>query len=417
MPVTRVPVVRNRKYVPNGLKSYIYTLHKYNINPRPGSLITRNAQHKLVRKETDGSLHQVTAEDQQNDAYYISPVQIGTPPQTVYLDFDSGSSDLWVWSTELPKSTLAKGEENGIKPFDPSKSSTYKKLNGSTWKITYGDQSSASGDVGTDNVTIGDITVKAQAVELAQKLSSQFESSASAGLLGLAFGNINTVKPSPVKTPVENMIAQDSIPENAELFTVYLSSVKDVDDPDQGKSFYTFGAIDESVIPKGKEITYTPVDNSGGFWLFDSPSATVNGETITLSGNKAIADTGTTLILASTDFCEAVYKNIPGAKLDNEVGGYTFPADTPASSLPVVTVAVGDTQFTINKEHLSFAPTDESGKTLYGGIQDRGTSLDFDILGDVFLKNVYAVFDVGNTRFGAVQRDDPTPDGPSTSSS
>ncbi|RMD41014.1 hypothetical protein DV735_g4117, partial [Chaetothyriales sp. CBS 134920] len=416
MPVTRVPVIRNPKYVPNGLKSYIYTLNKYNIKPRAGSLITRNAQNKLVRKETDGSLHQVTADDQQNDAYYISPVQIGTPAQTVHLDFDSGSSDLWVWSTELSKSTLAKGEKNGITVFDPSKSSTYKKQTGSTWQITYGDQSSASGDVGTDNVTIGDITIKAQAVELAQKLSSQFESSASSGLLGLAFGNINTVKPTPVKTPVENMIAQDSIPENAELFTVYLSSVKDVSDPDQGKSFYTFGAIDTSVIPKGKEISYTPVDNSEGFWLFDSPSATVNGETISLSGNKAIADTGTTLILASTDFCEAVYKNIPGAKLDNEVGGYTFPANTPASSLPVVTVSVGDTQFTINKEHLSFAATDDTGSTLYGGIQDRGTSLDFDILGDVFLKNVYAVFDVGNTRFGAVQRDDPTPDGPSSSS-
>jgi hypothetical protein len=32
----------------------------------------------------------------------------------------------------------------------------------------------------------------------------------------------------------------------------------------------------------------------------------------------------------------------------------------------------------------------------------------FDILGDTFLKGIYAVFDQAGTRFGAVQRPDPT---------
>ena len=31
----------------------------------------------------------------------------------------------------------------------------------------------------------------------------------------------------------------------------------------------------------------------------------------------------------------------------------------------------------------------------------------FDILGDTFLKNVYAIFDQGNKRFGCVQRIEP----------
>lgn len=42
---------------------------------------------------------------------------------------------------------------------------------------------------------------------------------------------------------------------------------------------------------------------------------------------------------------------------------------------------------------------------IYGGIQSRGT-MTFDILGDTFLKGVYAIFDQGNTRFGCVQRVD-----------
>jgi hypothetical protein len=256
------------------------------------------------------------------------------------------------------------------------------------WKISYGDSSSASGIASTDNVTTGGLTIKNQAVELANQMSDQFIQGAGDGLLGLAWGSINTAMPKPVQTPVQNIITEQEIPQSAELFIANLGSWRDANEPDGGKSFYTFGYIDQdTVTASGQEIAYTPADNSQGFWMFSSTSATVNGTTVDQSGNTAIADTGTTLALVSDATCKAIDDAIPGSTYDSTQQGYTLPSSTTADNLPVVTFAVGDTQFAVQKEDLGFA--DAGNGMVYGGIQFRG-SMTFD-LGDAFLKGIYAV--------------------------
>lgn len=220
--------------------------------------------------------------------------------------------------------------------------------------------------------------------------------------MGLAFGSINTVQPTPVKTPVDNLIAQGDISKEQSLFTAKLGSVKDANEPDKGTGFYTFGYIDQDEVKaSGQEISYAPVDNSQGFWQVDSASATVNGKTIKRSGNTTIMDTGTTLALVDDDFCKAIYDAIPGSKYDNQQQGYLIPSSITADQLPDVTVAIGSKQFTIQKEDIAFA--DAGQGYLYGGIQSRG-DMTFDIFGDTVLKGIYAIFDIGNTQFGAVQR-------------
>lgn len=222
-------------------------------------------------------------------------------------------------------------------------------------------------------------------------MSSAFSSGEADGLLGLAFSTINTIesdgKPDPQPTPVENMISQEDIPKEAELFTSAFYSARD--DKSEEKSFYTFGWVDEDLVKaSGKDITWTPIDNSEGFWKFPSESATVDGDNVSVSGNTAIADTGTTLALVSDMVCKALYAKIPGSKYSYRYQGYLIPSTITADQLPQLSVAVGGEQFVIQKEDLLLAPADDDH--WYGGVQSRGT-MPFDILGDTFLKSIYAV--------------------------
>ncbi|KAI1110336.1 eukaryotic aspartyl protease [Nemania sp. NC0429] len=389
--LTKVKAVHNPNYRRHGTKSYVHLLHKYKFEPtkdgpyawseriKQKGLVPENLKaalggrvnhERILIKKTSsdpGAKHgEITAEDTQNDLLYLCKVSIGTPAQSLMLDFDTGSADLW--------------------------------------KIEYGDGSSASGDCGTDTLSLGGLEVKKQTVETAKKMSDQFVSNTGDGLLGLAFSTINTVQDGdeadPQATPVENLIKQDAIPKEAALFTSALYSSRD---GDTSKSFYTFGFIDQDLVNQsGEEIFWVEIDNTDGFWSFSSESASVNGESIPTSSNTAIADTGTTLALMSDEVVDALYAQIPDATYDWSNQGYIFPITTTVDDLPEFKVAVGEKEFLIQKEDLAFAPTDD-GKSWYGGVQSRGL-LPFDILGDTFLKSVYAIWDQGNVRFGVVPK-------------
>lgn len=284
----------------------------------------------------------VTATPEPNDVEYLSPVDIGG--QTLNLDFDSGSSDLWVFSNQL--STAA---TTGHTVFDATKSNSFALMQGATFQISYGDGSGAAGNVGTDTVNIGGATVTQQAVELATAVSKSFvQDTNNNGLLGLAFSTLNTVQPAPQKTFFDNVMPSLAEP----LFTADLRA--------NATGAYEFGRVDNTKFTG--DMTWVPVNTTQGFWQFASESFAVNGGQTQqgTSGGQAIADTGTTLILADPAAVTAYYAQVPGAVNDAQAGGFTFPCST---QMPDLALDVGGTMATVKGSDINFAQVDAQSKS------------------------------------------------------
>ena len=246
----------------------------------------------------------------------------------------------WVFSTELPKS-----ESSGHTLYNPTKSG--KVDSGETWSISYGDGSSASGNVYFDTVVVGGTTVASQAVEAAETVSSEFSSdAASDGLLGLAFDSINTASPNQVATFFENAIPTLLAP----LFTANLKK--------GAPGNYNFGYIDSSEYTG--DITYTAVNTANGFWEFTGSGYAVGSGSFVTSSIDAIADTGTTLLYLPAAAVEAYYAKVSGATNSEEEGGYIFPC---TATLPSITLGIGAYRAVVPGSYINYAPATATGKS------------------------------------------------------
>lgn len=364
--------VRNPNYVFNGAVSVYKTYLKFGV-PIPAHLQAAVERTGLLSKRSEG-VAVASPIDSYDDAYTI-PVSIGTPPQVLQLDLDTGSSDLWVFSSETPSS-----EVNGQTVYNPSKSSTSKVQTGYTWSISYGDGSSSSGNIYADTVSVGGVSVTGQAVELAETVSSAFTSDSSIdGLIGLGFDSLNTASPKAVNTFFDNAESQLDSP----LFTADLKH--------NAPGTYDFGFINSSLYTGA--ITYVPVNTNPGYWTWTSSGYAVGTGTFSSSSLSGIADTGTTLLYLPLTIVKAYYAKVSGSSNSNTYGGYVFPC---SATLPTFTFGVGTARITIPATYLNYGPVSTGSSTCFGGLQDS-SDIGINIFGDVALKSAFVVFNGAST--------------------
>ncbi|EEP75536.1 hypothetical protein UREG_00382 [Uncinocarpus reesii 1704] len=384
----KIDLVRRSDYLPDGPRALKKAYAKFGIIPTNinyghfndfiplASGLDRDAISKAKQPDETGA---VTNTPTAHDVQYLSPVTIGG--QQFVMNLDTGSSDTWVFNTQLPESA-----RKGHSSFNPTKSRTFSKMDGSSFNITYGDASFAFGSVGTDTVDIGGATVAKQAIGLPSQVSASFiKDEISDGLVGLGFDKLSTMRPKRQKSFLTNLAADLDEP-------VFAAQLKK-----GAPGSYEFGTIDRTKF-KGN-LTKVPVNSARGFWEFKSSLFKVGNDTqlrqIKLKTPNAIADTGTTLILVDGEMVKAYYEQVKDAKLSTQAGGYIFPCDT---TLPALYVSLADTHLAkIPGNLLNFSPVGSDAKTgeelCFGGVQSNmGTGL--QIFGDIFFKALFVVFDL-----------------------
>ncbi|ETW79235.1 aspartic peptidase [Heterobasidion irregulare TC 32-1] len=313
--------------------------------------------------------------DDDAELWYGS-ISVGTPAVTFTVDFDTGSSDLF-----LPGPSCTTNCDGHTK-YTPSSSSTAVDLK-KTFSLEYGDGSTVSGEQYTDTVSIAGLTATKQTLGAAKKYSTGFASDEfpADGLLGMAFKSLSDYNANPL---FQSLAAQGKT--TSSVFSFKLAS--------SGSELYLGGK--NSNLYTGS-ITYTPVTDAS-YWQVDMDGLAVDGTSV-LSTTAAIIDTGTTQIVGDPDSVATVYDQISGAVSAPQYGDgiYTIPCsfNTP------ITLTFNGKDFAVDPSTFNLGPVSSGSSTCVGGLaSDSSLTDEFWIVGDVFLQNVYTVFDVANTQVG-----------------
>ncbi|KAI8047880.1 aspartic peptidase domain-containing protein, partial [Thamnidium elegans] len=308
---------------------------------------------------------------------YYSTVGIGEPVQWFNVVLDTGSSDFWVVSNDCHTTEYCRRHQK----FQSKHSGTYRVQNPpQSLQIRYG-TGSIDARMGRDTLTIGNMTLKDQSIADAIELSSEFKDLPIDGILGLGFSKLsksNIYKP----TLVENMVSQNLI--DRAVFGIYTQPAgAEID----------FGGTDPTRYKD--QIVYAPVIGNG-YW---STKMTKSSFGNTTTGSRSIIlDTGTTLLIATPEDAKQIHGTIKGA-VSNKDGSYAIPCHL-KGNLP-------DLELTVNG-HLLSVPSDdyillsmEDESMCLSGISGQNINKpNHWILGDVFLKAYYTVFDTQNKRLG-----------------
>ncbi|KZT72180.1 acid protease [Daedalea quercina L-15889] len=328
--------------------------------------------------ETSGSHEKRQAEstiDQGNGEDWAGPISIGTPGTNFLIDFDTGSSDLWVPSTNCTSVACVSKSK-----YIAAASSTSHEQGGN-FSIHYGDGSTVSGPVFTDTVTVAGIKVDNQYFSPVTTLSDKFATDPMDGILGMAYQSISSLGQPPFANQAKS---QGKL--RYGIFSMKLSV--------QGSELY-LGGLDFSKFTE--RVEWHPVTGSG-YWQIANANAIVNGKAVN-SGFQTIIDSGTTIMYGPPSDVAAFYKSFPGAsEFDSQNGIWQFPC----SGQPTVAFNWGGKTWNVSASDFNLGMTSPGSSYCIGALagQDLGLGDNVWLLGDSFMKSVYTVFSFDQNSVG-----------------
>ncbi|VEU43251.1 unnamed protein product [Pseudo-nitzschia multistriata] len=334
----------------------------------------------------------VAIKDYEN-AQYFGVVELGSPPQSFRVIYDTGSSDLWVPGVGCTHCGIPFGPAKS--KYDASASATYEDGGGEAFAILYG-SGSVRGAYARDKVSMGEagsvvVVVENQdfgRVSDAGGLGLLYGLGRFDGILGLGFSSLSVG----LKTTVfENAIRQHAVDQPVFAFSLGR------EDGEQGE--LTLGGYDASKF-EGDDLAFVDLEEAT-YWqiVLDSVRAGENYDKTTAADGgpvTAIVDSGTSFLVAPKAEADALARAV-GARPSLAPGEYTIGCDR-VGEMPDLEFGIGGKTYTIPGP----AAVIESGGTCLLALLGRyanplGPQW---ILGDVFMREYYTVFDYLGRKVG-----------------
>ncbi|KAE8419826.1 aspartic peptidase domain-containing protein [Aspergillus pseudocaelatus] len=179
--------------------------------------LSRSERHILEKRKYAGALLGNDILDGKG-LYWVN-ASVGTPPQPVQLQVDTGSSDVWMFGPQSCDLNTSPCLGNA---YDPTLSSTSKMLGKGGFSIQYVTPGSGvKGDYVGDNFGFGSITVQGLTMGVARQAQNVFT-----GIMGIGFAageSIVSQGQKPYKNIIDMLVEQDLI--NTRAYSLWLNDV------------------------------------------------------------------------------------------------------------------------------------------------------------------------------------------------
>ena len=339
--------------------------------------VRRQNAFNIVESNDPSQPHSLAVHQDGEDFSYMSTLQFGSKGQEMNMLIDTGSTNTWVFGSECTSGACSLHNTFG------KDDSTTLNITTNPFQLAYG-TGKVQGTMAADRVELANYTVQL-GFGLAKIASDDFNSYPMDGILGLGPASSNDLGS---KTVMQALDDQAGLKDN--ILGVHLQRATD----GNKDGTITIGGLDSSKF-KG-DIAYTAI-KPGNAWEIPVDDVFVGGQACKFVGKSAIVDTGTSYALLPPNDAKLVHGLISGSSSNGE--SFTVPCD----SSTTVEVSFSNVKYSIS-------PKDYVGKKGSGNvcasniIGHQAFGPDQWILGDVFLKNVYSVFDFDKDRLGKSHR-------------
>jgi hypothetical protein len=339
----------------------------------PPSLNKRQNVYRVIEPAKSNQEHGIGIYQDGSDFSYFVRAKLGSEEKELFMLLDTGAATSWVMGSEC--TSEACGKHNS---FGAEDSNSLVVLDDGAFAVNYG-TGSVKGNKVQDTINIAGIN-PSLVFGLANETSNDFNHFPFDGILGLSMASGSS------DNFLKKVKALNKFDNN--IFCVFISRASD--GPNTGE--ITFGECNKDKYTG--DFTYTDVSaDSKGDWAIPMDGLSYDGKKAGVKGKLAYIDTGTSYVFGPKADVEAFHKHIPGS---SSTDGTTW--KIPCDSNKEVTYMFSGQSYVIKTSDWQSKP-DASGSCT-SNIYGHEVVPNAWLLGDLFLKNVYALFDADEERIG-----------------